>query len=64
MVIHLLLSVQFFEPQVQFRHFLPQLGLPKLLENVIRMLTNVPSALEFSIHDWVGMNVYEHIGQC
>ena len=34
-IIHCLLGVQFLELQVQFRHLLPQLGVPQLLKYVV-----------------------------
>ena len=34
-IIHHLLGVQFVKLQVQFRHLLPQLGVPHLLEDVV-----------------------------
>ena len=34
-IIHCLLGVQFLKLQVQFRHLLPQLGVPQLLEDVV-----------------------------
>ena len=34
-VIHCILDVQFVELEVQFRHLLPKLGVPQLLEHVV-----------------------------
>ena len=46
--------VQFVELKIQFRYLLPQLGVPKLLENVVskkvRIAMNVTSAMETEVH--------------
>ena len=34
-IINCFFRVQFFEPLVQFRHLLPQLGVPQLLKDVV-----------------------------
>ena len=43
-------GVWFVELQVQFRYFLPQLGVPQLLEDAVRIPMNVPSVMETEVY--------------